>query len=78
MILKDDSFPDEQFEFVRGQLTVRWERISPGNNVTHVVIVRPLVADNFNFSAATVTYKPSETAGKKVQIFECYKIFNWP
>lgn len=66
VVLKDESYPAEQFEFVRGQPTVRWERLSPGNNVTHVVIVRPLVADNFNFTAATVTYKPSETAEEKV------------
>lgn len=66
MTLKDESFPADQFEVVRGQHIVRWERISPGNNVSHVLIVRPLEPGNFNFTAAKVTYTPSEGAEEKV------------
>jgi len=33
-----------------------------GNNVSHVVIMRPLKAGYFNFSAAELSYLPSESA----------------
>jgi len=33
-----------------------------GNNVSHVVIVRPLKAGYFNFSSAELIYLPSESA----------------
>ncbi|XP_062516316.1 translocon-associated protein subunit beta-like [Corticium candelabrum] len=64
--LTDDSFPADKFEFVRGQHAVRWDRISPGSNVSHVIIVRPLEAGNFNFSMARVAYKPAEGREEKV------------
>jgi len=35
-----------------------------GNNVSHVVIVKPLKAGYFNFSAAELTYLPSESAAE--------------
>jgi len=33
-----------------------------GNNVSHVVIMRPLKAGYFNFTSAELSYLPSETA----------------
>ena len=33
-----------------------------GNNVSHVVVLRPLKAGYFNFSSAELSYLPSETA----------------
>jgi len=33
-----------------------------GNNVSHVVIMRPLKAGYFNFSSAELSYLPSESA----------------
>ncbi len=58
--LKDASFPAEDFENVRGSLEVRWERIAPGSNVSHVVILKPLKSGYFNFTAAEVTYLAKE------------------
>jgi len=58
--LKDDSFPAESFEVVSGAFSVGWSRIAPGTNVTHALITRPLKSGVFNFTAAQVTYKPSE------------------
>lgn len=48
-------------------LQVRWERIAPGANVTHSVVIRPQNWGAFNYTAAVVTYYPSEDA-KEVRI----------
>ncbi|KAH7732266.1 signal sequence receptor beta-like protein [Aphelenchoides avenae] len=61
------SFPTQSFEIVKGMLQVRWERIAPGGNVTHSVIVRPRSYGAFNYTAALVTYYPSEDA-KEVRV----------
>ena len=39
---------------------MRWERIAPGSNVSHVVILKPLKSGYFNFTAAEVTYLAKE------------------
>lgn len=46
---------------------VRWERISPGNNVSHSVVVRPRAVGTFNHSSALITYYPNEDA-KEVRV----------
>lgn len=60
--LVDKSFPAADFELVHGNLEVKWERIGPGNNVSHAVIVRPKKSGYFNFTSAELSYLPSETA----------------
>uniref|UniRef100_A0A914ZRM3 Translocon-associated protein subunit beta n=1 Tax=Parascaris univalens TaxID=6257 RepID=A0A914ZRM3_PARUN len=62
-----DAFPTQAFEIIRGLLQVRWERIAPGQNVSHSVVVRPRAVGAFNYSAAQITYYPSEDA-KEVRI----------
>jgi len=57
-----NSFPTQSFQIVKGQLQVRWEKIEPGANVTHSVIVRPRTYGTFNYTAALVTYYPGEGA----------------
>uniref|UniRef100_K1QZ50 RNA-dependent RNA polymerase n=2 Tax=Magallana gigas TaxID=29159 RepID=K1QZ50_MAGGI len=64
--LKEESFPEQDFEVVKGNLNVKWERIAPGTNVSHVVVLRPLQFGYFNFTAAEVSYKPSENAASAV------------
>ena len=60
--LNDASFPESDFEVVRGFLNVKWPRIAPSSNVTHVVIMRPLRSGYFNFTSAEISYLPSEDA----------------
>ena len=60
--LRDASFAEDSFEIVQGFLDVTWQRIAPGSNVSHVVILRPLKAGYFNFTAAEVAYFPKEDA----------------
>ncbi|MFH4973646.1 hypothetical protein AB6A40_000355 [Gnathostoma spinigerum] len=63
VILDDrDAFPTQGFEIIRGLLQVRWERIAPGVNVSHSVVVRPRAVGSFNYTAALISYYPSEDA----------------
>lgn len=60
--LVDNSFPESDFELVQGSLSVRWKRIGPSYNVSHVVILRPKKHGYFNFTSAELSYLPSDTA----------------
>jgi len=62
VILQDSGFPVEAFTTVKGNLNIRFNRIPPGTNVTHAVVIKPLTYGQFNFSAAMVQYKSSESA----------------
>jgi translocon-associated protein subunit beta len=63
-ILVDKSFPASDFDILHGNLEVKWERIGPGNNVSHFVILRPKKPGYFNFTSAELSYLPSETAAE--------------
>jgi len=60
----DDStnFHAQYFEILKGVLSVEWDRIPPGSNVTHSVILKPRFVGSFNYTAAEISYFPSETA----------------
>ena len=60
--LRESSFPSSDFELVRGQLQLKFDRVAPGVNISHTVVVRPLKYGYFNFTAAEVSYLPSEEA----------------
>lgn len=62
--LLDDNFPKDKFEYVSGFSSVRWAKISPASNVSHVAIVRPKIVGAYNFTSATVSYLANEKAGK--------------
>jgi translocon-associated protein subunit beta len=63
--LVDKSFAESDFEVLHGSLSVKWQRIGPGSNVTHVVILKPKKSGYFNFTSADLSYLPSETATQR-------------
>jgi len=56
------NFPTGYFDNVRGLLQVRWDRIGAGSNVTHSVALKPRQFGSVNYTAAIITYLPSEDA----------------
>lgn len=60
-------YSSESFEITAGQLQVKFDRIPPSANVSHTVVVRPRQFGYYNFTAAEVSYLPSEDS-KDVQI----------
>jgi len=60
----DDSlnFHAQYFEILKGALIVEWDRIAPGSNVSHSIILKPLYFGSINYTTAEISYFPSETA----------------
>ncbi|CAH1255054.1 SSR2 [Branchiostoma lanceolatum] len=58
--LTDEGFPESDFKVKHGMPTVNWARIAPGTNVTHSIVLTPLKSGKFNFTAAELSYVPSE------------------
>jgi len=56
------NFHPTYFEVLKGALSVEWDRIPPGSNVSHSVILKPLYFGSINYTAAEISYFPSETA----------------
>ena len=67
--LVDSTFPSNDFAKVLGQLSVEWRSIPPNGNVTHVVVLKPLKSDFFNFTSAELSYIASEDAEPQVIYF---------
>lgn len=82
-----NSFHTQSFEIIKGILHVRWERIPPGGNVTHSVVIRPRKYGTFNYTSARVSYysleniqearlaQTTEPGEGKLLIFSSFKRF---
>jgi len=62
----DSGFRQEDFDLVAGQTKYKLDRVAPGANASHTVVVRPKKFGYFNFTAAEVTYSAGESAGTVV------------
>ncbi|EYC20051.1 hypothetical protein Aduo_019320 [Ancylostoma duodenale] len=60
------SFPTQSFEIIKGLLNVRFERINPGANATHSVVIRPRQFGVFNYTSAQVTYSSEDSSDIRV------------
>lgn len=58
--ITDNGFQEADFETLGGQRNIRLDRLAAGANHSHVLVVRPLRAGYFNFTAAEVKYRPAE------------------
>jgi translocon-associated protein subunit beta len=74
--LVDENFPADKFEYVTGFNQVKWAKLSPSSNVSHVAVVRPKIVGPFNLTHATVTYFPNEKATKAQVCFLLCLSFN--
>lgn len=54
--VNDGGFRAEDFDLVSGQTAYKLDRVGPGSNSSHTVVVRPKKFGYFNFTAAEVTY----------------------
>ena len=50
----DSGFRQEDFDLVAGQTKYKLDRVAPGANASHTVVVRPKKFGYFNFTAAEV------------------------
>merc|ERR1711970_1345050 len=55
----DNGFRPEDFDLVSGQTKYKLDRVAPGSNSSHTIVVRPKKFGYFNFTAAEVTYNAS-------------------
>lgn len=68
----DDSagFPAAEFEVVSGSLEATFDQIPAGANVSHAVVLKPLVSGNHNFAPAMIKYK--NPAGEELVSFSSF------
>ncbi|XP_043213840.1 translocon-associated protein subunit beta-like isoform X2 [Amphibalanus amphitrite] len=60
--VQDAGFGPFDFKPVSGLVNFQLDRLAPGANASHTVVLRPLKYGYFNFTAAQVSYLASETA----------------
>ena len=65
--LKERGFPESDFDLMGGKTEVKLDRLAPGANNSHVVVIRPKKFGYFNFTAAEVSYRSGDD-GDQVQL----------
>jgi len=63
IVLTEAGFGPEDFDVAGGQTVVKFNRIPPKTNNSHVLVVRPKKFGYFNFTSAEVRYKSGEEGG---------------
>ncbi|XP_063724819.1 translocon-associated protein subunit beta-like [Symsagittifera roscoffensis] len=66
--LLDNTFAMSDFKIAAGLTKVKYERIGPGSNVSHSVVLIPQNPGRFNFTYAQVSYSSQQQIGKNPQI----------
>ncbi|XP_043208225.1 translocon-associated protein subunit beta-like [Amphibalanus amphitrite] len=62
--VQEAGFGAGDFDIVAGKADFTLDRLAPGANASHTLVVRPLKYGYYNFTAATVSYLDSETASE--------------
>jgi translocon-associated protein subunit beta len=65
--LTETGFPSDVYDLVGGALKITIDRIAPGGENGHTVVVRPKRFGHFNFTSAEVTYRSSEES-QQIQV----------
>jgi len=63
IVLTEAGFGSDDFDVAGGQTVVKFNRIPPKTNNSHVLVVRPKKFGYFNFTSAEVRYKSGEEGG---------------
>lgn len=63
IVLSEAGFGTDDFDVAGGQTVVKFSRIPPKSNNSHVLVVRPKKFGYFNFTSAEVRYKSGEEGG---------------
>ncbi len=65
--LNENGFGMEDFDVAGGQLSVKIDRLAPGANTTHALVMRPKKFGYFNFTSAEVKYRVSEEEDSEIR-----------
>merc|ERR1712095_226665 len=66
--LTENGFGMDDFDVVGGQPSVKYDRLAPGANTTHALVLRPTKFGYFNFTSAEVKYRVSEEEDSPIRI----------
>jgi translocon-associated protein subunit beta len=66
IVLTEAGFGTDDFDVAGGQTVVKFNRIPPKTNNSHVLVVRPKKFGYFNFTSAEVRYKSGEEGVTKI------------
>merc|ERR1711963_357521 len=66
--LTENGFGMDDFDVVGGQTAVKFDRLAPGANTTHALVLRPKKYGYFNFTSAEVKYRASEEEDSEVRL----------
>ena len=58
--MTENGFGVDDFDIVGGQAAIKFDRLAPGANTTHALVLRPTKFGYFNFTSAEVKYRASE------------------